>query len=233
MFTRPGREACLIPVCWSYLKSEENMSGTWSWNSFKGNLDLGVDRAWISSRRSWWGLQCLVSFEGSSGLRSQSGYHWGIARRRGSNREWICTSTANHWNCSLDFFPGSSRNYWPKGHAAKFPSWNDVIYGMPDQSPITRLMAVRPPTIKIAPTQASPSSSNEELDYSRSDIDWDNVRPALDSNNFSYLAVKEMGVIFVEGNIWLHCTFFYSLYRYVSDIFLSWYSFRNSSGRFW
>jgi len=49
--------------------------------------------------------------------------------------------------------------------------------GIQEQSLTTGLVAVKPPTVEIAPTQASPSSSNEEVDYSTSDVEWGNVRP--------------------------------------------------------
>jgi len=38
--------------------------------------------------------------------------------------------------------------------------------GMPEQSLTTGLVVVRSPAVEIASTQASPSSSNEEVDYS-------------------------------------------------------------------
>ena len=72
---------------------------------------------------------------------------------------------------------------------------------MPEQSLTTRLVAIRPPTIKIAPTQASPSSSNEEVDYSGSDIDWDNMHLAPYSSKFSHLVAEKMKFISVEGNL--------------------------------
>ena len=73
--------------------------------------------------------------------------------------------------------------------------------GMPYQSPTTGLVAVKSLTTEIACAQVSPSSSSEEVDYSRSDVDWDNVCPALDSSKFSHLATEEMGVISIGGNL--------------------------------
>ena len=60
-------------------------------------------------------------------------------------------------------------------------------------------MAVKSPVAEVVCAQASPSSS--EVDCLGSDVNWDNVRPAPDSNKFSHLAAEEMEVIFVEGNL--------------------------------
>ena len=74
--------------------------------------------------------------------------------------------------------------------------------GVSEQSLTIGLVVIRPPAIEIATTQASPSSSNEEVDYSRSDVDWDNVRLAPDSSKFLRLAVQNLEVTYVKGNLW-------------------------------
>ena len=55
---------------------------------------------------------------------------------------------------------------------------------VPEQSLTTRLVEARLPVVKISPTLVSSPSLSEKLDYSRDDIDWDNVHPAPDTTSF-------------------------------------------------
>jgi len=76
----------------------------------------------------------------------------------------------------------------------------------------------------------SSSSCSERMDYSGEDVDWENVLFASDRSKFSHLATKDMEATSAEGKLWLRCTFLYSLYRPISDIFPFGTFFRNSGG---
>ena len=56
--------------------------------------------------------------------------------------------------------------------------------GVPEQSPTTGLDGARLPSVGVSPTLVSSPLSNEKLDYSEDDIDWDNVCRAPDTSNF-------------------------------------------------
>ena len=96
---------------------------------------------------------------------------------------------------------GQEESAEPKDMRPSSPVEMMPCMGMPEQSLTTRLVAFRPPEAEVACTQASPSSSSEEVDYSGSSVEWDNVHPALDSSKFSHLATEEMEVISLEGNL--------------------------------
>ena len=70
-----------------------------------------------------------------------------------------------------------------------------------EQSPITGLVRARIPAAKVLPTPISSSLLRNKLDYSRDDIDWDNVRPALDTSKFSYLIEEEVQVASPEKEL--------------------------------
>ena len=103
--------------------------------------------------------------------------------------------------------------------------------GLPEQSPTTGLVVVRPLVAEVMHIQALSSSSNDEVDYSGSNVDWDNVLLAPDSSKLSRLAAQNLEVISVKGKLWLHYTFF----LVCIDVFLIFSlfctSFRNSDGQ--
>ena len=70
--------------------------------------------------------------------------------------------------------------------------------GVPEQSPTTRLIRARLPAARVLPTLVSSSSSSEKLDYSRDDINRDNMRLVPDTGKFSHMTVEEMQVVAPE-----------------------------------
>ena len=106
--------------------------------------------------------------------------------------------------------------------------------GMPEQSPTTRLVVAKSPVVEVTPTQVSPSSSSEKVNYSVEDVNWRNVLPAPDHSKFSLLTIEDMEVTSVKGKfspvvpffVVCICTFLCSLYRHVSDILSFWYFFQ-------
>ena len=107
---------------------------------------------------------------------------------------------------------GQEESTDPTDMRPNFPVEMMPSMGISEQSLTTGLIAVKPPAVEIEPAQASLSSTNEEVDYSGSDVDWNNVRPSPYSSKFSHLATDEMEIISMEGNLWFNYTFFYSLY---------------------
>ena len=77
---------------------------------------------------------------------------------------------------------------------------NDAIYEDARAESDYWLVAVKFSVAEVAYTQASPSSSSEKVECSESDVDYNNMHPALHSSKFSYFAAEEMEVLSI---VWL------------------------------
>ena len=64
--------------------------------------------------------------------------------------------------------------------------------GLLDPSPTTTFVGTRPPVIEIPPSLTP--SSDEEVDYSRDDFDFNGEPAPPSTNKFSHLTIEEMEV---------------------------------------
>ena len=85
---------------------------------------------------------------------------------------------------------GQEKSTDPKDTQLGAPIMMMPLTGISKQNLTIEFVGTRPLAIEVSPIQVYFSSSSKRLDYSGDDFDWDNIRPAPDSNEFSYLTFE-------------------------------------------
>ena len=73
--------------------------------------------------------------------------------------------------------------------------------GMPEPILTTGLVTGKSSNVEVTSVQVSSPSFKDRVDYSRSDLDWDNVRASPDSRKFSHLTEKDMPITAPETEL--------------------------------